>query len=262
MGLLSCEAVTVRLGGVIALDDVGLTVAPSECVGLVGPNGAGKTTLLNVLTGFIKPDQGRVVLDDSEVTRWSVRQRARAGLSRTFQAQHLFGAVSVRECLELTALCTGRRRREAVADADDYIELLGLAASERKPCGELPHGDAQRVSLARALIVRPRYVVLDEPAAGLSEGESGDFAQAIRQTAEHGVGVLLVEHDLSFVEQVCGRLYALTEGRVIFGGSIREAFASRIVQEAYLGTPDDDTPDHDDRLDLSPPDQHDDIAHG
>lgn len=234
---LRCEEITVRLGGVLALDSASLSVSPGECVGLVGPNGAGKTTLLNVITGFVKPTEGRVTVDGQDISTWPIRKRSTCGLYRTFQGQHLFSALSIRENIEVAALAAGYSAQRARRQTDDLLTMLELDSISGQSCAGIPHGHAQRVSLARALIVNPRYVVLDEPAAGLSEDESGEFVTLIRRAAEEGAGVVLVEHDLNFVEDVCSRLCALAEGRMIFEGSMREAFLDPAVQAAYLGTP-------------------------
>ena len=235
--MLICEDITVRLGGVLALDRASLSVSPGECLGLVGPNGAGKTTLLNVMTGFVKPSKGRVVVDGQDVTSWPIRKRSRCGIYRTFQGQHLFSALSIRENVEVAALSGGLSPHQARRDTDALLTMLGLDSISGQSCAGIPHGHAQRVSLARALVVKPAYVVLDEPAAGLSDDESGEFVTLIKRTADEGAGVVLVEHDLNFVEDVCARLCALSEGRMIFEGSMREAFRDPAVQEAYLGAP-------------------------
>ena len=235
--MLTCENVTVRLGGVLALDGASLSVSPGECLGLVGPNGAGKTTLLNVMTGFVKPSEGRVVIDGQDITSWSIPKRSRCGIYRTFQGLHLFSSLSIRENVEVAALAGGSAPSQARTDTDTLLGMLGLDSISDQSCAGIPHGYAQRVSLARALIVKPSYVVLDEPAAGLSDDESGEFVTLIKRAAEEGAGVVLVEHDLNFVEDVCLRLCALAEGRVIFEGSMREAFLDPAVQAAYLGTP-------------------------
>jgi ABC-type branched-subunit amino acid transport system ATPase component len=189
------------------------------------------------MTGFVKPSEGRVIVDDQDITSWSIPERSRCGIYRTFQGLHLFSALSIRENVEVAALAKGSTSHQARRDTDALLRMLGLDSIGDQPCAGIPHGYAQRVSLARALIVKPAYVVLDEPAAGLSEDESGEFATLITRAAEDGAGVVLVEHDLNFVEEVCPRLCALAEGRVIFEGSMRNAFLDPAVQAAYLGTP-------------------------
>lgn len=232
---LECRGISVQLGGVQALKDIDVTLQPGERVGLVGPNGAGKTTLLNVMTGFVRPSAGSVTVDGKDVTGWSPHRRSRLGLHRSFQGLHLFGPLSVQENVELAALAAGRSPRDARRRAVALIDELGLNSVRDEACSDISHGHAQRASMARALVEEPTYVVLDEPAAGLSDQESGALVDVVREAAERGTGVLLVEHDLNFVDQVCDRLYTLSEGLMIFEGTMQDAFANAQVQAAYLG---------------------------
>ncbi|HVT77798.1 MAG TPA: ATP-binding cassette domain-containing protein, partial [Acidimicrobiales bacterium] len=162
--------------GVQALRGVSLELGRGEVVGLIGPNGAGKSTLVNVLSGFDRPDSGSVALADEDVTGWSPHRRGRRGLARTFQHSHAFRDLSVRENVEVSALGVGAGAREAARRADGLLERLGLARYQDAPAAALAHGDERRLGVARALATEPRFVLMDEPAAGLSEAEVPRFA--------------------------------------------------------------------------------------
>jgi branched-chain amino acid transport system ATP-binding protein len=219
-----------------ALEGVDLELRRSEVVGLIGPNGAGKTTLVNCITGFDLPDSGTVVLDDREITRWSARRRARAGLARTFQHGHLFGGLSVRENVEVAALGVGASPGTARTRARELLGLLDLEARAAEPAATLPHGDAMRLGVARALATEPRYVLLDEPAAGTSDAEVPAFVSVIRSIRDdHGAGVLIIDHNMALIMEVCDRLYVLDEGRRIADGTPAEIRKNIDVAAAYLG---------------------------
>ncbi|HZC31137.1 MAG TPA: ATP-binding cassette domain-containing protein, partial [Gaiellaceae bacterium] len=163
-----------------ALRGVSLELRRGEVLGLIGPNGAGKSTLVNVLSGFDRPTAGNVSMDGRDVTRWRASKRGRNGLARTFQHSHAFRALSVRENVEVSALGVGASRREAARRADELLGLLGLAAHANAVAATLAHGDERRLGVARALATEPRYVLLDEPAAGLPEAELSGFATVVR----------------------------------------------------------------------------------
>jgi branched-chain amino acid transport system ATP-binding protein len=238
VSVLQCSGVSVRRGGVTALSDVTVRISSGEAVGLIGPNGAGKTTLLDVLSGFLTPYSGSVAIDDEEVTRLDAWKRARRGVHRTFQGSRLFSALSVRENVELGALSMGVANADASRHADDLLASLHLADLAERRCKGLPQGITQRIVLARALATRPRFLLLDEPAAGLSEVETEEFEILVRTARDDGAAVLIVEHDMRFVEAVCERAYVLTEGVLLFEGTVEETFGDTGVQAAYLGTTD------------------------
>jgi branched-chain amino acid transport system ATP-binding protein len=222
--------------GVHALQDVSLELARDEVVGLIGPNGAGKSTLVNVLSGFDLPDTGTVVLGDRDVTRWSPSRRGRAGLARTFQHSHSFGSLPVRENVEVAALGAGAGPREARRRASELLALLGLEGRGDLPAVALAHGDERRLGVARALATRPRFVLMDEPAAGLPEAEVPAFAEAVRAVrGEHGAGVLLIDHNMALIMEVCDRIQVLDQGRTLAGGTPAEIRANLDVAAAYLG---------------------------
>ena len=207
-----------------------------EVVGLIGPNGAGKSTLVNVLSGFDRPTEGVVELEGRNVTRWPAHRRGRAGLARTFQHAHAFPALSVRENVEIAALGVGAGPRVAVSRARELLDLLGLAGYADAPAGSLAHGDERRLGVARALATDPRFVLLDEPAAGLPEAEVPGFAAAVRSVRDdHGAGVLLIDHNMALVMDVCDRIVVLDQGLVLAEGTPAEIRANLDVAAAYLG---------------------------
>jgi branched-chain amino acid transport system ATP-binding protein len=207
-----------------------------EVVGLIGPNGAGKTTFVNVLTGFDFPDTGTVELSGEDVTAWTPHRRGRAGLARTFQHSRSFASLSVRENVEVAALGAGAGPRAAKERADRLMELLGIADREAQPAGSLPHGDERKLGVARALAIEPRFLLLDEPAAGLPEGEVPEFAAVIRSVRdEEEVGVLLIDHNMALVMEVCDRIHVLDQGRTLAEGTPTEVRGNIDVTAAYLG---------------------------
>jgi branched-chain amino acid transport system ATP-binding protein len=217
------------------LRDVSLELGPGEVVGLIGPNGAGKSTLVNVLSGFDRPSSGRVLLEEQDVTRWSAHRRGRHGLSRTFQHSHAFRGLTVRENVEVSALGVGASGRKASRRADELLELLGLAEYAERPASQLSHGDERRLGVARALATGPRYVLMDEPAAGLPEAEVPDFAAAVSAVRDRCAGVLLVDHNVALVLEVCERIHVLDQGTTLAEGTPAEIRVHLGVAAAYLG---------------------------
>jgi branched-chain amino acid transport system ATP-binding protein len=205
-------------------------------VGLIGPNGAGKTTLVNVLSGFDFPSEGSVELEGRDITSWSPHRRGRVGLARTFQHSRSFAALSVRENVEVAALGSGARPREARRRAVRLLELLGLERRRDLPAGGLPHGDERKLGVARALATEPRFLLLDEPAAGLPEAEVPEFAAVVRSVRdEHAAGVLLIDHNMTLVMDVCDRIQVLDQGTTLAEGAPAEIRANLDVTAAYLG---------------------------
>jgi len=222
--------------GVRALHDVTLELHRHEVVGLIGPNGAGKSTLVNVLTGFDFPSAGSVALGDRDITGWRAPRRARAGLVRTFQHSRSFRALSVRENVEIAALGVGAGRREARRRAGGLLDLLGLEGRADARAETLAHGDERRLGVARALATEPAFVLMDEPAAGLPEPEVPEFAAVVRSVRDdHGAGVLLIDHNMALVMDVCDRLHVLDQGRTLAEGAPSEIRRNLDVTAAYLG---------------------------
>jgi branched-chain amino acid transport system ATP-binding protein len=207
-------------------------------VGLIGPNGAGKSTLVNVVTGFDRPTSGSVELEQRDITRWTPNRRGRHGLARTFQHSHAFRSLSVRENVEVAALGVGAPGREARRRAERLLGALGLSAHGERPASALAHGDERRLGVARALATEPRFVLLDEPAAGLPEAEVPDFAAFVRSVREeHGVGVLLIDHNMALIMEICDRIHVLDQGQTLAEGAPDEIRGNLDVAAAYLGEP-------------------------
>jgi branched-chain amino acid transport system ATP-binding protein len=219
-----------------ALRDVTLELHRGEIVGLIGPNGAGKSTLVNVLSGFDLPSSGTVELEGRDVTRWRPSRRGRAGLARTFQHGHAFRALSVRENVEVAALGAGASPRAARARAGGLLEALGLSAQADEPANALAQGDERRLGVARALATEPRFVLLDEPAAGLPEAELPAFSAAVRSVRDDGdAGVLLIDHNMGLIMEVCDRIHVLDQGTTLAEGAPADIRANLDVAAAYLG---------------------------
>jgi branched-chain amino acid transport system ATP-binding protein len=233
---LRASAVSRSFAGVQALREVSLELRGGEVLGLIGPNGAGKSTLVNVLSGFDRPTRGEVLLDDRDVTHWRASRRGRHGLARTFQHSHAFRALSVRENVEVSALGAGASPKEAARRAGELLDLLGLAAYADVPAAILAHGDERRLGVARALATEPRYVLLDEPAAGLPEAEVPAFAAVVRSVRDdHGAGVLLIDHNMTLIMDVSDRIQVLDQGETLAEGTPHEIRANLDVAAAYLG---------------------------
>jgi ABC-type branched-subunit amino acid transport system ATPase component len=249
---LEARDVTVRYGGVVALDGVSLAVPPGAIVGLIGPNGAGKTTLFGVCSGLIRPARGRVLIDGRDVTRSSTQERARFGLARTFQRPEIFYTLTVREHLELAYIARHERHRvvtdmllapsrwrrdpAAAQRVDGLLDSLSLRAVEHRRAAGLPLGLLRSLEVGRALASAPQIVLLDEPSSGLDVRETEQLG-AVLQTAvrEEGFALLLVEHDLDLVLGLSEHVYVLDFGKQIADGSPSEIRRSQAVQSAYLG---------------------------
>lgn len=226
----------VSFQGVRALDDVTLGLRRGEILGLIGPNGAGKTTLVNVLSGYQAPSSGTIHVDGKEVTRWSPERRSRAGLVRTFQAVRLFGDMSVLDNIALGVLAGGGRRKTARAEARDLLAGIGLEQWAHHPAASMPYGAERRLGILRALAAKPSYLLLDEPAAGLNDLETDELTEELsRMPEEHGVGLLVIEHDMKLIMQVCHRIQVLDYGRTLSEGTPDQVRADPAVRNAYYG---------------------------
>lgn len=250
MSALIAEQITKRFGGLTALDDVTLTVEPGEVHGLIGPNGSGKTTLLNLLSGFYQVDEGSVRLDSENLSTATVQRRAQLGIARTFQKPRLLGSQTV---LENAMLGGWRDRRAGLLStvfalpqvraeqrmlrerASELLTGLGLGHALDRRANLLEHAEQRFLEIARALTLRPRFILLDEPAGGLTGAEIERLGQVIRTLRDCGIGVLLVEHHTEFVFGISDRVTALNLGRTLRHGTAHEVRHDPEVIRVYLG---------------------------
>jgi branched-chain amino acid transport system ATP-binding protein len=236
--VLAVQDVSVRFGGVQALDAVSLSASAGRVTGLIGPNGAGKTTLFNVITGLEAPGSGRITIGGRDVNGLSTHRRARLGLARTFQRLEIFGSMTARQnVLAAAEFRNGWARDKADASvvADEVLARVGLTGVAGDRADALPTGLARLVELGRALATRPTLLLLDEPGSGLDSTESEALGDLLLDLAADGMAVLLVEHDVELVMRVCDTVHVLDFGRRIASGSPTEVQASEAVQAAYLG---------------------------
>jgi branched-chain amino acid transport system ATP-binding protein len=233
---LEARGVKVHFAGVRAVDGVDLTLERGQILGLIGPNGAGKTTFMNALSGFVAVTEGTVAIEGTDCTRQSPQRLVKRGLVRTFQGVATFPDLTVFENVELGAMSAGLGRRKARERTWNLLEGLQLKHLARMYASSLPHGEERRVGIARAVACAPRFLLLDEPAAGLNDAESDALAQTIvRIRDENGCGVLLVEHDMRVIFGVCQRIQVLDYGKSVAAGTPEEVRKDRKVIEAYLG---------------------------
>jgi branched-chain amino acid transport system ATP-binding protein len=248
-GALEVRSVTVRFGGITALDDVSLTAAPRRVTGIIGPNGAGKTTLLNVLCGLVRPESGQIRFDGRELTRLRPHKLAALGIARTLQGVGLFGGLSVAENVMVGATSharagfwsglfglprSDRDERQLRQLAVEALDRVGAADLADAMPGTLAYGLRKRVALARALVARPRLLLLDEPASGLSESELPELGGLISRLADDA-SVVVIEHRMDLMMSVCHTITVLDFGKVIADGTPAEVQASPAVTAAYLG---------------------------
>ncbi len=240
--------ITKHFQGVAALTDVTLEVERGSIHGVVGPNGAGKTTLLNVMSGFLSPSQGVVELDGRDITRLTPEKRVPLGLTRTFQNLRLFGGLTVREnvllgqhshartgFLSLWPLRTAGDK-ELDCEADHALESFGLTEYRSRPAATLPYGLQKQLEIARAVSAKPRLLLMDEPAAGMTAQERLDLVPRIRSLRDEGLTVVIVEHDMDVIATVCDVVTVLNFGRSLIEGTPADALSSAEVRTAYLGT--------------------------
>lgn len=247
---LAAQRVTKRFGGVVALDEVSLDLRRGEVHGLIGPNGSGKTTLLNLLSGYYSPDAGTITIGGEDLTAHSVQRRPKLGIARTFQKPRLLPTLTVLDNAMLgawpdatagfltTALALPRARREERAFRERATELLhgvGLGHALRRRANVLEHAEQRFLEIARALAFRPRFLLLDEPAGGLTGAEIEHLGRIVATIRDSGIGVLLVEHHTDFVFRISARVTTLDRGRLIKHGTPAEVRSDADVVRVYLG---------------------------
>lgn len=248
--VLRVENVTQRFGGLTALDHINMRVESGEIIGIIGPNGAGKTTLFNVVTGIYQPTEGQVYLEERNITGLKPHEIAEAGFARTFQNIRLFKKLSVmdnvaagRHLREKSNLFdalfhTGRYKREqkeAEIRCEEILRLMNLWEDRYLLASSLPYGNQRRLEIARALATEPKLLLLDEPAAGMNEQETNELREMVLQLKRMGYTILLIEHDMKFVMNICDRIYVLNHGEPIADGTPDEVTHNTSVIEAYLG---------------------------
>lgn len=235
---LKARGVSVWFGALRALDDVSLELHQGEILGLIGPNGSGKTTFINAVTGHQPMTAGEVRVDERVVSQWPAHKIPTAGLARTFQVVRLFRRLSVLENVEVAAVSIGKLdRRRARVVARQALERMGLETRASQLAGTLPYGEERLVEIARALATAPRFLLLDEPGAGLNEPEIESLlARLAELPAVVGCGILIVDHDMRLIMGLSDRIHVLDHGRTIADGSPEEVRATPAVREAYLGS--------------------------
>jgi branched-chain amino acid transport system ATP-binding protein len=235
--VLEAVDVSVEFAGLRALDQVSLRLEPGEILGLIGPNGSGKTTLVNVLTGQLAPVAGRVRCNAEDITGLPPPRIAARGIARSFQIVRLFRNLTVRENVEAGALARGLGRKAARAVADRLLADFGLAPHAEAFAGSLSYGDERRIEIARALAAAPTFLLLDEPAAGMNEAETGRLLELLAALPEaEQLGLLIIDHDMPLIMRLCHRLHVLASGRTIAEGDVATVQRSPEVIAAYLGT--------------------------
>ena len=252
--ILQADGVIMRFGGLTAVDNVSMTVREGEIVGLIGPNGAGKTTFFNCLTGMYKPTEGRVTLE-GQVLPPQPRAVVLAGMARTFQNIRLFANMTALEnvmvgrycrtdSMALTSILRGpkfRREEEATRSrAQELLDFVGLGRSTELLARNMPYGDQRRLEIARALATDPKVILLDEPTAGMNPKETEETMHLIHKIRDGGLAVVVIEHDMRFIFNLCDRVLCLVRGALLVEGTPGEVQSDHRVIEAYIGGDDDE----------------------
>ena len=244
--LLRLSGVSKTFGGIRALSDVSLTIGQNRIVGVIGPNGAGKTTLFNVITGAYRANSGELTLDDVPITQWPSYRIVRAGVARTFQNIRLFAGMTVWEHLLVAQPYQGAFVRRflparwadpaASTRAEEALVLFGLQNYQNSIAGTLPYGVQRKVEMARALTAGPKLLLLDEPVAGMNHDEATELRHLLLRLQSRGLSILLIEHDMTFVMNLCQDVYVLDFGAIIAQGTPAEIRTNPVVLDAYLGS--------------------------
>lgn len=234
---LSVKKISMRFGGLVALDNISFDVMPGKVTGLIGPNGAGKTTLINIICGQLQPTEGSVAIDGKKTTGNAAHSVAVAGLGRTFQNIRLFDRMTALENVTVAALSKGLKPAEAQAASFAELQRLGLSERWDELAGSFAYGDRRRLEIARALALSPTYLLLDEPAAGMNPTETDDLISILeRLRADHNIGLLVVEHDMRLIMRLSDHMVVLNKGQKIAEGNPSEIRNNQVVIEAYIGT--------------------------
>ena len=237
--ILEANDVSVDFGGVHALTNVNLNLRNGDLFGLIGPNGAGKTTLVNVLSGFQKPTNGKVVLDGRDITTLPARKVARGGIARSFQSARTFRDLTVEQNLVVAGLGIGLSKGAAIVQASEILDWIGYSHGRERRCSSLPYSDERRISIARALALQPSFALLDEPASGMNERECEHLMEVIVGIpSRFGCGVLLIEHNMQVIMGVCKKIHVLDGGKSIAEGTPDQIKTNQDVLRAYLGDQD------------------------
>ena len=251
MSSLSLDRVSKSFGGVLAVDNVTLSVPAAAITGLIGPNGAGKSTVVNLVTGMLEVLSGVIQMGETDITRLAPHRISRLGMARTFQNIRLLNSASVLENLvvgfhrhEQSGLMANilglpsvsRERRDLVARAHALLKRFDMERFAQLPAGELSYGHQRRVEMMRALASDPQFLLLDEPIAGMNDVEARQLGVIYKELAAAGIGILLIEHNVGFVAEYCDTIHVLNTGRLIAAGAPREVLSNPEVIEAYLGS--------------------------
>jgi len=233
---LSVQGLSKSFAGLMAVDQVSMHLTTGEVLGLIGPNGSGKTTFINVVTGLLKKDSGHVEIDGLDISKLAAHKIARVGLVRTYQTIRLFKNLNCLENVEVGATGVGMNRRAASLIAIETLDQLGMASKADQMVSSLTFREQRLLEIARALAAKPKFVLLDEPAAGLNEEESNELLQLLKpMPAAYGIGLLVVDHDMHLMMRLCDRLHVLNYGETIAEGSPDEVRKNAEVIKAYLG---------------------------
>jgi len=234
--MLELKGVSKTFGGVKAVQNVSMTIAPGEVRGLIGPNGAGKSTLVNLISGLLRHSTGTISVHGESVDKLSVHQRAHRGIARTFQNLRVFGSLTVQQNIDVAAysgLNSGRKGNDILREA---IERFDLADKLHAPANSLAYGQLRRLEIVRALALKPHLLMLDEPAAGMNEQETDDLREALGWVrSQSDCAILVIDHDLKFIMALSERITVLNLGAVIANGTPKEVSENRQVIDAYLG---------------------------
>ena len=249
MNSLKVESLSINFGGVVAAEDVSFSVEGGEILGLIGPNGAGKSTTLNLISGLTKPDKGSVYLNGADISGVSACRRARMGIARTFQSPQFFQRATVADNLKIaedlvdqmgfTRSFLGKKGHDFSGEFEHLMSFVDFRIDLNSDMSGMPYGQQKRLEIIRAILSHPKVLLVDEPAAGLNEKEQEQSVALIRYAAKQGVAVVLIEHKMDMIMNVCNRIVVLNFGRIIGSGYPKEIMANRAVIEAYLGEDED-----------------------